>query len=301
MATDAVQGAVAALRELVEKLKTSERFADQDAMVDLAESTATGLSHLRSGAGQVQTNLEELEARVKNELVQGVSAILVAGEAQVSGLAGSIALLDHKMNAIEQLITGMTNTGWSIGGGGGPRGGDKKRGVLEYKAVQFLKPLTGDKGLFRQWHYKFVSAVYTIQEEFGDVMTKIAKELDMGAKPDEMRQTLQDEYDDGLLDEISQNLYTILMDKSEGDAYDKIKGISTRDGIVGYSRVYRWFTEISGLGLAEQARRLMHPEAPKREDELAEFVDGWCERVRRLEAHGPKYVLAPLYKVLHSG
>ena len=300
MATDAVQGAVASLRELVDKLKSSERFADQDAMVDLAEATAIGLSHLRAGAGQVQTNVEELEAKVKNELVQGVSARLMAGEAQVSGLAGSMALLDHKMSAIEQMVTGMSNAGWSIGGaggGGGSNGRDKKRGVLEYKAIQFMKPLTGDKRLFRQWHQKFVSAVYTVQEEFGDILTKIAKELDMGAKPDEMQQMIRDEYDEELVDEISQSLYTILMDKSEGDAYDKIMGISNRDGLAGYGRIYRWFTEISGLGLAEQARRLMHPDAPKREDELAEFVDGWCERVRRLEAHGPKYVLAPLYKV----
>ena len=59
MATDAVQGAVASLQALVAKLKTSERFADQDAMVDLAEATALGLSHLRVGAGQVQVNVED--------------------------------------------------------------------------------------------------------------------------------------------------------------------------------------------------------------------------------------------------
>jgi hypothetical protein len=61
--------------------------------------------------------------------------------------------------------------------------------------------------------------------------------------------------------------------------------------------LYRWFTEISGLGLTEQARKLMHPEAPKREEALAEAVDNWVERVRRFEAHGLKYALPALFKV----
>ena len=76
MATDAVQGAVASIRELVEKLKTSERFADQDAMVDLAEATALGMSHLRVGAGQVQVNVEELEKKIRTELDQGAGSRL---------------------------------------------------------------------------------------------------------------------------------------------------------------------------------------------------------------------------------
>ena len=72
-----------------------------------------------------------------------------------------------------------------------------------------------------------------------------------------------------------------------------MKAVKERDGLEGYGKTYQWFTEISGLGLAEQARRLMHPDPPKKEEEeeLAEYVDLWCERVLRLEAHGDKYVL----------
>jgi len=61
--------------------------------------------------------------------------------------------------------------------------------------------------------------------------------------------------------------------------------------------LYRWFTEISGLGLTSQAMKLMHPDPPKKEEDISECLDNWIERVRRLESHGTKYALPPLYKV----
>ena len=39
--------------------------------------------------------------------------------------------------------------------------------------------------------------------------------------------------------------------------------IAPGDGINAYGVVYRLFTDASGLGLAEQARRLMHPDPPQ--------------------------------------
>ncbi len=57
-------------------------------------------------------------------------------------------------------------------------------------------------------------------------------------------------------------------------------------GAVAYGVLYGWFTDVSGLGLATQARMLMHPAPPKREEELAEHVEMWLSKVRRLEAHG---------------
>ncbi len=59
------------------------------------------------------------------------------------------------------------------------------------------------------------------------------------------------------------------MDKAEHEAYDKIKMGHKRDGIIAHGVLYRCFTDISGLGLAEQARMLMHPSPPRREEDLA--------------------------------
>ena len=101
----------------------------------------------------------------------------------------------------------------------------------------------------------------------------------------------------GKYDQFNKDLYAIIMDKSEKEAYDKIRAIKEQDGTMAYLTLYRWFTEISGLGLTSQATKLMHPDPPKKEEDLYEELDKWIERVRRLEAHGEKYVLPPLYKV----
>ena len=68
-------------------------------------------------------------------------------EQTVSALAGSVAMVEQKLNALEMIFAGMQGAGMSFGGGsgGGGKGGDRSRGVLEFKAIQFMKPLGGDK------------------------------------------------------------------------------------------------------------------------------------------------------------
>ena len=50
-----------------------------------------------------------------------------------------------------------------------------------------------------------------------------------------------------------------------------------------YAEVYKLFTDTSGLGLMEQASKLMHPKQAIREDEVAEAIEAWLKRVNRLE------------------
>ena len=97
--------------------------------------------------------------------------------------------------------------------------------------------------------------------------------------------------------EFAKKLYTIILDKAEGDAYDKVRSVPERQGVLRYGKLYQWLTEVSGLGLTEQTRRLIHPDPPKREEDLSECIDNWCEGMRRLEAHGESYKLAPIFKI----
>ncbi len=41
----------------------------------------------------------------------------------------------------------------------------------------------------------------------------------------------------------------------------------------------------------------MHPSPPKKEEELAEYVETWQNKMRRLEARGGEFKFAPLFKV----
>ena len=56
-----------------------------------------------------------------------------------------------------------------------------------------------------------------------------------------------------------------------------------------YLDVYKWFTETSGLGLAEQSARLMNPSPAKREDEIAERVEEWVQKCDRLARYGDEF------------
>ena len=63
-----------------------------------------------------------------------------------------------------------------------------------------------------------------------------------------------------------------------------------------YAEVYKWFTETSGLGLTEQAALLMNPKAASREEDIAEVIETWEEKVNRLARHGDAYRLPEAFK-----
>ena len=65
-----------------------------------------------------------------------------------------------------------------------------------------------------------------------------------------------------------------------------------------YRMPYRWFTEVSGLGLAEEAKRLMQPDTPKREEDMAEALDSWGDTYNILSTYGMKHNLPSVYKIV---
>ncbi len=72
------------------------------------------------------------------------------------------------------------------------------------------------------------------------------------------------------------------------------------EGIKGCDTLYKWFTEISRMGIAEQARRLMQPETPKKEEEIVQAIEEWTMKLNKLAAHGKEYELSAMTKLLHS-
>ncbi len=72
---------------------------------------------------------------------------------------------------------------------------------------------------------------------------------------------------DGDFAGVSRDVWNALLDNAEKEAYDDIKLVHNADGVTAYGVLHRWFTNVSGLGLAEQARMLMHPSPPKKEEE----------------------------------
>ena len=136
-----------------------------------------------------------------------------------------------------------------------------------------------------------------MRESYGDALKFTEQSLDTGVKCSELQDELESKFNEEEIGEFARELCTVLLEKSEGEAFDKLRPVPEREGVLGYGKLYQWFTEVSGLGLAEQTRKLIHPDPPKREEGLSEYIENWCERIRRLEAHGESYKLAPIFKI----
>ena len=92
--------------------------------------------------------------------------------------------------------------------------GDKHRkGILEYKVIQNIKPLTGDKSQFRQWHQKLINALSTVTGEHADVIKEMEKMMDVGETIEDVIKDLDNNYD---TEDMNRDLQCILVDKCEG-------------------------------------------------------------------------------------
>ena len=109
----------------------------------------------------------------------------------------------------------------------GPQQPQHKKSILEFKVIQNIKPLTGDKGHFRKWHQKLINALSTIREEHAEIIRTIERSMDIGETIDEALDDLDQQFH---LDDFNKDLLCILTDKCDGEAYDKIKGLQNKKG-----------------------------------------------------------------------
>ena len=74
-------------------------------------------------------------------------------------------------------------------------------------------------------------------------------------------------------DSCSEDLYYVLVEKTEGDAALRVNSGDPGDGIRAYMRVYLWFAGTTGLALTEKTRMLMQPTPVKHEYEVADALE----------------------------
>jgi len=249
---DAVHAAVIALRGILDDVKNGKTLP-QDSVLDHLEQTCMAVSHLRPGAGAVQTNVEALGQKVSEEVAGMETAIneeaqkvreelsntigrFAATEAAITAITGELYQTKLQVKQLEEAAAASANA-FGREEGGKKWEDRKERNIMEYKSVQYLKPLVGDKSMFRQWHQKFVTALYAIDEDFGDIVKNIEVLCDTGTKPDDMVGTLEEKF--GEATDYSKKLYTVLMDKAEGEAFEKIRMVGDHQGILAYAKVYR--------------------------------------------------------------
>jgi len=82
--------------------------------------------------------------------------------------------------------------------------------------------------------------------------------------------------------DVNADLWAALMDKTKGEARERVIGTNRGDGIEAYRKVFHWFTVTSLQGTVECRNRITDPILVKREEEVAGALDKWQHEYREL-------------------
>ena len=96
---------------------------------------------------------------------------------------------------------------------------------------------------------------------------------------------------------INEDLYTLLTDRTEGEAALRVRGCTPGSGCTAYMTIYKWFTGVSGQAIAERMKKIMSPTTPKSEGDIADAIERWVEAARVLENLKQEYKLPNPYKI----
>ena len=163
--------------------------------------------------------------------------------------------------------------------------------VLDSKAIANMKTFKDDKSSFRAWHEKFVNVFSQVARGCSVVFDELSAHVDKESSAD-----FDDEHDEMWFEErdlnrdkFEEDLYVVLIDKTEGEALTRVRAAAHGKGISAYMNLYKWFTGTTGMAVTECMRKIMTPITPKHESDIADAIDKWIESVRNLAAIKEEY------------
>ena len=90
---------------------------------------------------------------------------------------------------------------------------------------------------------------------------------------------------------LNEDLFAVLVDKTESEAYFRVKSAEPGNGIEAFVKISKWFMGTRGMGLQDKARQIMAPIPPKSEGTIADAVETWLEGPRIISNHKGHAVL----------
>ena len=189
------------------------------------------------------------------------------------------------------------------GSRGGRDSGSQHRGILESRAVGGLTRLGSDKTTFRMWNERLINVVTAVRfgsrRLFKAMMDYVDQEV--GGNFEELFRNSEEGKDmeagGTSYERMDEDLYSLLMDKTEGEAALRVRGCNPGQGIKAYMVVYKWFMGTSGQAVTDRMKRLMSPATPKAESEIADAIERWMESGRMLESLKQEYKLPDVFKI----
>ena len=191
-----------------------------------------------------------------------------------------------------------------------PGGGDRphhNRSILDSKAVCNLSSLGSDKATYRIWNERLINVIAAVRfgsrRLFKAMMEYVDKEE--GGNFEELFRASDGcremEAEGTMYERMDEDLYTLLMDKTEGEAALRVRGCNPGQGVKAYMVAYKWFMGASGQDVTNRTKRLMSPTTPKTEAEIADAIERWVESGRTLEGLKQEYKLPDVFKVTALG
>ena len=245
------------------------------------ESFAAALGNVR----KLLTSAREVQDP-KEVIVRTFQAIQATAEIS-ERLVMSVGALEDKVGTWETAATSQF-------------GSNRPKPLSESKCVGNLKSLGSDKAEFKLWNDKLINAIaQTLGTEWRKFMRNLNKALDQDRKvlTEEEVRKVDGAAEVNLGRTSSENLFYVLVEKTDGDAALRVNSGEPGEGLEAYMRVYLWFAGTTGLALTEKTRVLMHPTPVRHEYEIADALEKWSEQERTLRAHGDDYKLNAAFKV----
>ena len=163
----------------------------------------------------------------------------------------------------------------------------KKDSLAESRSIANLKTLGSDRTEFRQWNERLINAVtQAMGIPWRSFMKKVMESLDVNRKL-LTNEEVEKEAEMAEIENIegaAENLYYVLVEKTEGDAALRVSSVEPGEGMQAYMKVYLWFAGTTGLALTEISRMVMQPVPPKNDFEIADALEKWMEQERRVRA-----------------
>ena len=170
-----------------------------------------------------------------------------------------------------------------------------------------MKMLGADKTGFRMWHEKLVNIMEQLRPGSRGVLKALARHVDNEEDAD-IHEWIIDEPEylqmgdaakaEAQMKSVNEDLYVIMLDKSESEALTRVRACPVGEGLQAYRAVYKWFMGVSGQAISDKIRKLMAPTTPKMEQEVADHLDKWIESIRTLENMRSEYKLQDPFKII---
>ena len=100
------------------------------------------------------------------------------------------------------------------------------------------------------------------------------------------------------VNDLEQDLYYVLVEKTSGESAIKVKSVEEGKGIHAYFKIYWWFVKTSGIAIHDRSRKAMLPEAISKEENISTQLEAWEADNKVLQAQGKHYELNDHMKMI---